>query len=144
MYWTSFDPAPSFDAPWQQRATAWPASLCRPWFSAAFACPPSQALIETCDTLGTEIKGSPKTPAASACLHRKARNGRWLVSARRCRREGKSRGHIYQAGQRVGPHLLHHSPSVRLHCDLGNAELATDLLVQPAGNDRLKYRLGGQ
>jgi hypothetical protein len=58
------------------------------------------------------------------------------VSVSRCWREGKSRGYIHQAGQRVGPHLLHHSPSVRLHRDLGNAELTTDLLVQPAGDDQ--------
>ena len=57
------------------------------------------------------------------------------VSALQRRREGQSRGHIHQAGQRVGPHLLHHPASVRLHRDLGNAELATDLLVQPARDD---------
>src|ERR1700733_11940626 len=58
------------------------------------------------------------------------------VSALQRRREGQSRGHIYQAGERVGPHLLHHPAPVRLHRDLGNAELATDLLVQPAGDDQ--------
>ena len=58
------------------------------------------------------------------------------VSALQRRREGQSRGHIHQAGQRVGPHLLHHPASVRLHRDLGDAELATDLLVQPAGDDQ--------
>ena len=58
------------------------------------------------------------------------------VSALQRRREGRSRGHIDQAGQRVGPHLLHHPASVCLHRDLGNAELTTDLLVQPAGDDQ--------
>src|SRR5271156_3172909 len=58
------------------------------------------------------------------------------VSVSRCWREGQSRGHIHQAGQRVGSHLLHHPAPVRLHRDLGNAELATDLLVQPAGEDQ--------
>ena len=58
------------------------------------------------------------------------------VSALQRRREGQSRGHNHQAGQRVGPHLLHHPPSVCLHRDLGNAEFATDLLVQAAGDDQ--------
>src|SRR5580704_322327 len=58
------------------------------------------------------------------------------ISVSRCWREGQSRGHIHQAGQRVGPHLLHHPSSVRLHRDRGNAELTTDILVQPAGDEQ--------
>ena len=47
-----------------------------PLVFAGFLVPPSQALIETCDTFGTEIKGSPKVPAASALSSLSA--GNWL------------------------------------------------------------------
>jgi hypothetical protein len=57
------------------------------------------------------------------------------VSAFGCSGKAKSRGNIYQASQRVGSHFSHHSPSVRLHRDLADPELATDLLVQPASDD---------
>src|SRR6185437_3711123 len=48
--------------------------------------------------------------------------------------EAESRGHCYQVGERVGFHLSHHTSAVCLDSDLANAELATDLLMQQAGD----------
>src|SRR2546425_4009562 len=58
-----------------------------------------------------------------------------LVSRRRsC--EAEARGHFHQVGQRASLYLSHHVASVRLHGDFADAKLATDLLVQPTGNDQ--------
>src|ERR1700740_2896109 len=48
----------------------------------------------------------------------------------------ESASHFHQVCNRVGLHLLHHLASVRLHCDLADAELATDLLIQQTGDDQ--------
>src|SRR2546423_1572684 len=50
------------------------------------------------------------------------------------RSEAESFGHFHQVGERVGFHLLHHLAPVRLHRDLANPELETDLLIQQAGD----------
>ena len=63
------------------------------------------------------------------------------VSAFGCSGKAKSRGNIYQASQRFGSHFLHHSPSVRLHRELADAELATDLLIQFADDHQAVGRL---
>jgi len=56
------------------------------------------------------------------------------VSAFRRRCEAESRGHSYQVGQRIRLHLFHNLTSVCLHRDLADAELATDLFIQQAGD----------
>jgi len=38
----------------------------------------------------------------------------------------ESGGHLHQICKRVGPHLLHHLASVRLHGDYADAEFTTD------------------
>src|SRR5689334_17808797 len=53
------------------------------------------------------------------------------VSERRTT-EAEPRGHFHQVGERVGLHLLHDLAAVRFYRDFADAELATDLLVQPA------------
>src|SRR5260370_22951766 len=50
--------------------------------------------------------------------------------------EAEYGGHIHQVGERVRLHLSHHAPSVCLHRDLADAELATDLLIQQPGDDQ--------
>jgi hypothetical protein len=47
------------------------------------------------------------------------------VSVSRCWREGQSRGHIHQAGQRVGPHLLHHL-AVAVPLILNDSDVTTE------------------
>src|SRR5262245_14995162 len=44
----------------------------------------------------------------------------------------QARGHGDELGEGAGLHLAHHLAAMRLHRDLGNAELAANLLVQPA------------
>src|SRR4029077_510769 len=53
-----------------------------------------------------------------------------MISRRR-RREPELRAHLHQIGERVGLHLSHHVASMCFHRDLTDAELATDLLIQP-------------
>ena len=43
-------------------------------------------------------------------------------------------GHFHQICDRVGLHLLHHLTSVCFDCFFADAELASDLFVQEAGN----------
>src|SRR5450631_3375808 len=50
------------------------------------------------------------------------------------RRRAQYRGHIYQLDERAGLHLSHHLAAVCFHRDLADAELATDLLIQLAGD----------
>ena len=45
------------------------------------------------------------------------------------------RGHGHQIGKRFSRHLAHHLASVRLHRDLADPKLATDLLVQQPRDD---------
>src|SRR5437762_708917 len=58
------------------------------------------------------------------------------VSERRTT-EAEPRGHFHQVGERIGLHLLHHLAAVGFHRDFADAELATDLLVQPAGDHQV-------
>src|SRR2546421_8822288 len=51
--------------------------------------------------------------------------------------ETEPRGHFHELGERVGHHLLHHLASVGFYRDFADAELATDLLVQPAGDHQV-------
>src|SRR5438105_12334259 len=51
--------------------------------------------------------------------------------------ETEPRGHFHELGERVGHHLLHHLASVGFYRDFTDAELATDLLVQPAGDHQV-------
>ena len=50
------------------------------------------------------------------------------------RREDESHGHLHQVGEGVGFHFLHHLASVRLHGDLTNSQLQTNLFIQHAGD----------
>jgi hypothetical protein len=69
---------------------------------------------------------------------RRATGERPVVGVSACRRrcEAESRGHIHQVGERAGLHFSHHLASVSLHRDLADAELATDLFIQQAGDDQ--------
>src|SRR2546430_5733030 len=58
------------------------------------------------------------------------------VSERRTT-EAEPRGHFHQVGERIGLHLLHPLAAVGFHRDFADAELATDLLVQPAGDHQV-------
>src|SRR5947208_17052527 len=58
------------------------------------------------------------------------------VSERRTA-ETEPRGHFHQVGERIGLHLLHHPAAVGFYRDFADAELATDLLVQPAGDHQV-------
>src|SRR5881396_2323219 len=58
------------------------------------------------------------------------------VSERRTT-EAEPRGHFHQVGERIGLHLLHHLAAVGFYRDFADAELATDLLVQPAGDHQV-------
>src|SRR6266513_6520546 len=51
--------------------------------------------------------------------------------------ETEPRGHFHQVGERIGLHLLHHLATVGFYRDFADAELATDLLVQPAGDHQV-------
>src|SRR6266480_1091682 len=51
--------------------------------------------------------------------------------------ETEPRGHFHQVGERIGLHLLHHLAAVGFYRDFADAELATDLLVQPAGDHQV-------
>jgi hypothetical protein len=62
------------------------------------------------------------------------RISRWSVSLSLLVRELESRGHVDKVGERTGLHLSHRLTSVRLYRDLADAELATDLFVQQAGD----------
>jgi hypothetical protein len=62
------------------------------------------------------------------------RISRWSVSLSLLVRELESRGHVDKLGERTGLHLSHHLTSVRLYRDLADAELATDLFAQQAGD----------
>jgi hypothetical protein len=55
-------------------------------------------------------------------------------SAVRPARDAEPCSHVHQLGQGRGLHLAHHLAPVRLHGDLADAELGTDLLVQKAGD----------
>ena len=60
--------------------------------------------------------------------------GRLLSRRRSC--EPESSGHVHQVGERARLHFSHRVASVCLHSYLADAELATDLLIQPAGDDQ--------
>lgn len=45
-------------------------------------------------------------------------------------------GHFNQGGKGVRFHLLHYLSPMRFHCDLADAEFATNLFIQQAGNDQ--------
>src|SRR5215471_10661361 len=92
----------------------------------------------TLSALETHFAVAGKLPTITAmtyfCIRYKARSpapssrlGRLL-----CRALGhpKFLGHFHQICERVGLHFLHHLTSVCLHCDLADAQLAADLLVQ--------------
>src|SRR5256886_9334499 len=51
--------------------------------------------------------------------------------------ETEPRGHFHQVGERIGLHLLHHLAAVGFYRDFADAELATHLLVQPAGDHQV-------
>src|SRR5256886_7003384 len=51
--------------------------------------------------------------------------------------ETEPRGNFHQVGERIGLHLLHHLAAVGFYRDFADAELAPDLLVQPAGDPRV-------
>jgi hypothetical protein len=51
-----------------------------------------------------------------------------------CRREAESHGYFHQIGEGVGFHFLHHLAPVRLHGDLTNSQLQTNLFIQHAGD----------
>ena len=51
------------------------------------------------------------------------------VSSFRDTGESEPRGHVHQLSEGVGLHFLHHLAAVRLHRDLANAELPTDLFI---------------
>src|ERR1700722_3547590 len=85
---------------------------------------------------GSERLSCSLRPWAETGTPRPAEESVGWVSAFGCSGKAKSRGNIYQARQRAGSHFSHHSPSVRLHRDLADPELATDLLVQPASDDQ--------
>src|ERR1700683_3277974 len=53
------------------------------------------------------------------------------------RRRAQYRGHVYQVDERAGLHLSHHLAAVCLHRDLADAELATDLFIQFAGDHQI-------
>src|SRR5271170_1590090 len=53
------------------------------------------------------------------------------------RRRAQYRGHIYQLDERAGLHLSHHLAAVCFHRDLADTELATDLLIQLAGDHQI-------
>jgi len=54
------------------------------------------------------------------------------IAARRCSesRDAEPHCHLDEVRQRSGVHLAHHPAAVRLHRDLADAQLATDLLVE--------------
>src|SRR5580704_6180592 len=84
--------------------------------------------------LPTVVAYSPATRLAA--LLRRGAGSVVVVSAVRCPCEAESRGHSHQVSQRAGLHFSHHLPTVSLHGDLADAELATDLLIQQAGDDQ--------
>ena len=45
-------------------------------------------------------------------------------------RDAELRRHSHEVGKGVGLHLLHYFATVRLHCDLADAELSTNLFIQ--------------
>ena len=47
----------------------------------------------------------------------------------------ESSGHFHQICYGLGFHLLHYLAPVCFHCDLADAELTTDLLIQQTGHD---------
>ena len=76
---------------------------------------------------------APKTSSVvvSECIRR--------VDLAFVRRSGAAEagGHVDELGEGARLHLAHQLPAVRLDGDLGDSELAADLLVEPAGNDEL-------
>ena len=59
------------------------------------------------------------------------------VFGRSC--EVESRSQIHKVGKRTCFHLSHHLAPVRLHCNLADIELATDLFIQHAGGYQRHY-----
>src|SRR5208283_163617 len=51
-------------------------------------------------------------------------------------RARRSLAAIFTSEARESAFILHGLPSMRFHCDLADAELATNLFVQQAGNDQ--------
>ena len=57
-----------------------------------------------------------------------------LTQVKRLSRRPEFVSHPDQVSEGICLHLLHDLPSMRFSCDLANAELATNLFVQQAGN----------
>src|SRR5580704_8892283 len=84
--------------------------------------------------LGPKRDRSPLAPYPTCRRSSTSHSNCWTVPLSGFRQwlETQVRGHSHQASQRVCLHLSHHLAPMRLHRDLGDAELAADLLIQLA------------
>src|SRR5689334_21073498 len=57
-------------------------------------------------------------------------------SVTRRSRNAEASRHVHQVGERSRLHFPHHLATVRLHRDLADSELSSDLLVQQARDDQ--------
>ena len=95
--------------------------------------------LEKCEAMRARHRPMPQRQRRS---HRKRRGesiGRWY---RLIHWHGDAfntvritfRRYHHEIGKRAGVHLLHHPAAMSLHRDLADAEFATDLFVQQAGD----------
>ena len=100
--------------------------------------PPSAQLAVACDARWIDREERRGHPFVEGSYRRQPCAGRVLgVTSPGPLREGKREpsGETHELGDRAGPHLLHHLCAVRLDGALGRADVAGDLLVEPAGHD---------